>query len=592
MTLHKHRGFAAPLAFMVASLAAPTAAEEHVVETIEQSAKLPAHHGTQAEFVGTVTAADPRAQAAGMAMLRKGGSATDAAIAVMLALTVVEPQSSGIGGGGFYVRAAPGGEVTTIDGRETAPSGATPDWFLGDDGKPLPRGERVMSGLSVGVPGNLALAAKAHEAYGKLAWADLFAPAIALARDGFKLNNRTASFFARLPERSGLVEEARGIYFGDDGQPQPAGTLIRNPALAETLEALANGGAEAFYNGPIAQGIADEVAAKTDRTGALTAGDIADYQAIEREAVCGAYRGYTICGMGPPSSGGVAVIQILGQLERFDLAALGPQNLQTWHLFLESQRLAYADRGLYLADSDFVKVPVAGLIDPDYLAQRSALISADSAITDLAAGSPQGAPQARLPAIEGEERGTSHFSVAGPHGTLISYTSTIEGPFGSGLMTGGFYLNNELTDFSSVPERTGPEGKGQLIANRVEGSKRPRSSMAPTVVFDPDGEPFLAIGAAGGGTIPVQTARGIIGVIDFGLSPREAIGLPFVMAFGSRVLVEEGTWLEGASEELKALGHEQILARSPPLKAGAILREGDIWEAARDPRLERAITIP
>ncbi len=281
------------------------------------------------------------------------------------------------------------------------------------------------------------------------------------------------------------------------------------------------------------------------------------------------------------------MLQILGQLERFDLAALGQYNPQTWHLFVESQRLAYADRELYIADSDHVAVPVAGLIDPAYIARRSDLISIETSLVTVAPGRPAGANAALADGDEPEERGTSHIAVVDPAGTMISYTSTIEGPFGSGLMAGGFYLNNELTDFSRSPTV-----EGVLVANRVEGGKRPRSSMAPTVVWDPQGRPLLVIGAAGGPTIPVQTARGIIGVIDFGLSAKEALGLPFIMGNGDAVMVEEGTWLETAIPEFQALGHAQVAARAAGLKGGAIKREGSIWEAARDPRIDLGVTVP
>ncbi len=578
---------------LVVLLGAPTALAQDHQDTQTPSA-VQTHDMAAADappltsaFVGSVTAADPRAEAAGMAILRQGGSASDAAIATMLALSVVEPQSSGIGGGGFYVRAAPDGTVETLDGRETAPAGASPEWFLNEDGTLPSFRDSVRSGLSVGVPGNIALAAAAHAKYGKLPWADLFAPAIALARDGFALTRRTAGYLERLPERAGHVQQGRDIYFGDEGQPRPAGSVIRNPAKAAALEAIAKTGPDAFYRGPLAKQIAASVAEKTAREQPMQLSDLAGYEAKFRAPVCAEYRRHTICGMGPPSSGGIAVGQILGQLERFNLAALGPRNPLTWHLFLESQRLAYADRGLYLADSDFVPVPIEGLLDPQYLAERSALIAPDKAMAEVQPGKPAGADQALAEGEEATEQGTSHFSIASADGTIISYTSTIEGPFGSGLMTSGFYLNNELTDFSRSPSR-----EGVLVANRVEGGKRPRSSMAPTVVFDPQGQPVLAIGAAGGGTIPVQTARSIIGVIDFGLSAKEALRLPFIMGFRGRVMVEKGTWLEGASEAFAQLGHGEIIARSPPLKAGALKREGDIWEAARDPRIEEGLVIP
>ena len=538
-------------------------------------------------FAGSVSAADPRAQAAGEAMLARGGSATDAAIAIMLALTVVEPQSSGIGGGGFMVRGTADGVVSTFDGRETAPAGATPEWFLDASGKLPPRSESVRSGLSVGVPGNIALAAKAHAAHGKLPWADLFAPAIELARDGFEVNPRLNGMLASAKDRSAHSAAARALYFEASGEPRPVGAIIVNETLAKTFETIAEAGPDAFYTGALAQEIASTVTDDTPHAGAMTPADIAGYEAKEREPVCGSYRAYRICAMGPPTSGGVAVLQMLGQLERFDLAEMGLRNPRTWHLFVESQRLAYADRELYLADSDFVSVPLPGLVDPEYLAGRSALIAADARLAEAQPGTPPGADRSLADGDEPEEHGTSHFAVVDGSGVMISYTSTIEGAFGSGLMAGGFFLNNELTDFSRSPEVD-----GRPVANRVEPGKRPRSSMAPTVVYDPQGQPFLAVGAAGGSTIPVQTARSIIGAIDFGLSAQEILALPFIMAFGDRLLLEQGTWLEEQAEAFRALGHSEVLVREAPVKGGAVLRGADGWESARDPRLQGQIEIP
>ena len=529
---------------------------------------------------GAVSSADLRANAAGEGILAKGGSATDAAIAVMLALTVVEPQSSGIGGGGFMIRAdhATGG-VASFDGRETAPADATGTRFLDQNGERLPREIRVLSGLSVGVPGNLALAAKAHAKHGNLPWADLFQPAIELARDGFVMNKRLHGSLSSRKERAGKTAAARAVYFGDSGEALPVGTIIKVPALAEALSQFAEKGPSAFYDQGAAS-LADYVASQTPQDGKMTAQDVQAYAAQMRDPVCAPYRSYTVCGMGPPSSGGVAVAQMLGQLERFDLSALGPDSATFWHLFLESQRVAYADRELYIGDSDFVSVPVAGMIDPAYVASRSALISTDSTITDLQAGTPPGAPLARADGDEPVEHGTSHFSIVDSAGNAISYTSTIEGAFGSGLFHRGFYLNNELTDFSLSPQID-----GRPVANRVEGGKRPRSSMAPTIVFDPDGAVFLVVGAAGGPTIPVQTARTIIGVIDFGLSANEAIALPLIMGFRGTAAIEKGSVLESMQDELKALGHQQVRAIAPPLKSNALLRTAEGWEVAMDPRI-------
>lgn len=528
--------------------------------------------------LGAVSAADPRAQAAGEAILAKGGSATDAAIAVMLALTVVEPQSSGIGGGGFLVHAGEDG-VTTFDGRETAPAAATPYRFLDDNGERLPRDIRVLSGLSVGVPGNIALAAKAHAQYGKLEWAELFEPAIALARDGFRMNRRLHQSLADNKGRADKTEAARVIFFGTDGEPLPVGATVRVPTLAATLERIALSGPKAMYEDSAAE-LAQYVASETPRDGKMTASDIVGYRAKLRDPVCVRYRTYKVCGMGPPSSGGVAVAQILGQLERFDLAELGPDSATFWHLFLDSQRLAYADRELYIGDPDFVAVPVAGLVDPDYLARRSALIDPARALAKVEPGIPPGAPLTRADGDEPPESGTTHFSVVDAEGNAVSYTSTIEGAFGSGLHFGGFYLNNELTDFSLTPE-----ANGKPVANRVEGGKRPRSSMAPTIVFDEKGEIVLVIGAAGGPTIPVQVARSIIGVVDFGMSAEESLGLPLLMAFGSTVVTEEGSVVEQLKDRLEALGHSTIRTFPPRGKANALLRTAAGWEAAGDPRV-------
>ncbi|MEE4201258.1 gamma-glutamyltransferase [Erythrobacter sp.] len=529
-------------------------------------------------FAGAVTTADPRATAAGEAILAKGGSATDAAIAVMLALTVVEPQSSGIGGGGFLVHAGPDG-VTTFDGRETAPASATPARFLDEDGERLPYETRVLSGLSVGVPGNVALAKLAHEKYGKLPWIDLFGPAYTLASRGFQMNRRLHASLSGRAERAGLTPEAREVFYAQGDEPLPVGSTVVPRALAFTLEALAKDGPEFFYD-YLPGELAAYVAAATPQDGAMSEADVSAYTAKVREPVCSLYRGYRVCGMGPPSSGGVAVSQMLGQLERFDLAALGPDSARFWHLFLESQRIAYADRELYLADADFVEVPVEGLIDPAYLAQRSALIDPSGALASVEAGTPPGAPLARADGDEPPESGTTHFAIVDAQGNAVSYTSTIEGAFGSGLYFRGFYLNNELTDFSSSFEKD-----GRPVANRVEGGKRPRSSMAPTIVFDPAGEVFLVIGAAGGPTIPVQVARSIIGVIDFGMSAKEALALPLFMSFGEVAIAEEGSVIEDIAQELEALGHAQIRFISPRGKTNALLRTPQGWEAADDPRI-------
>ena len=530
---------------------------------------------------GMVSAPDPRAAQAGAEILRAGGSATDAAIAVMLALSVVEPQSSGIGGGGFLLHADSDGTVASYDGRETAPAAATPAWFLDENGKPVPFAEAKLSGLAVGVPGNIRLAALAHGRHGALDWAALFQPAIRLAREGFRITPRLHDYLTRHTKAAGFDSQGQELFFGADGAPLPVGTWVRNPALADTLEAIARHGADHFHKGALVQELAAKVAAATPHAHALTVQDMASYKAVEREPVCGPYRVWVICGMGPPSSGATTVLAILGQLERFDLAALGSESPVAWHLFAESQRLAYADRGLYLADSDFVAVPVSGLTDPAYLAARGALISSQTAMAEVHPGTPAGAPDQPGTGMEPQEGGTSHFVVADGQGRVASYTSTIEGPFGAGLMVGGFYLNNELTDFSFRPEQD-----GRPAANRVEGGKRPRSSMAPTLVFDAQGRLVLAAGAAGGPTIPVQVARTLIGVLDWGLDLDQALALPVLYAPGGTLYVEQGSALEAMIPALEQLGHDRIEARELPLKANAIQRTAAGWVGAADPRSE------
>ena len=544
--------------------------------TIPAPAEVPA-----VQTRGVVSAADPRAAEAGAAMLRQGGSATDAAIATMLALNVVEPQSSGIGGGGFLLRGTPHGEVETLDGRETAPAGADPEWFLDAEGRPLPFMTAVISGRSVGVPGNLRLAEEAHERSGKLPWATLFEPAIRLARDGWVLTERGREFLVNAKNRAAHQGEALAIFYDAAGNPLPAGTMLRNPALAETLDQIAHNGPDWFYTGANAQAIATEVAAETPRAGAMTVADIAGYQAKERPELCGAYRGYRICGMGPPSSGATTVFAILKQLERFDLHSLGKDSPTFWHLFAESQRLAYADRERWLADGDFVSVPAPALMDPTYLAGRSALIDPGKTLASVAAGTPQGLALAPPDGDEPEEHGTSHFVAIDHDGNAVSYTSTIEGSFGSGIMVGGYYLNNELTDFSFSPE-----ANGQAVANRVGPGKRPRSSMAPTLVYDANGKLVLAVGAAGGSTIPVQVARALIGVIDFGLPLDRAIALPMLLAPNDTITVEQGTALEAMIPQLQALGHRQVGARGMPLKTNGALHTAAGWIGAADPRSE------
>lgn len=527
-----------------------------------------------------VSSAHPLATQAGLEILQAGGSAADAAVATLLVLNVVEPQSSGIGGGGFLLYHDDVQGLVSLDGRETAPRSAKADMFVRKDGTPMSMGEAVPGGKSVGVPGNVRLIADMHKRYGKLPWKRVFQPAIEVAEKGFIVSPVLAAALARHADRLKRDPMARQLYFDAQGQPLAVGARMVNLPLAETLRLLADKGDKAFYEGPHAQAIVNAVSTAAQNPARMTRDDLARYQVVARAPVCGSYRSYRICGMGPPSSGGVAVVQILQQLESFDLKAMGAQNITAWHLIAESMRLAYADRALYAADSDFVQVPVAGLIDPAYTAERAKLIDPARAATQVLAGAPK-VTVAQAPASSEEVPATSHFVVVDSAGDVASQTSTIEGPFGSGLMVGGYFLNNELTDFNFLPRE-----KGQPVANRIAAGKRPRSSMSPTIVYDAQGKPVLALGAAGGPTIIAQVAKAIVGVIDWELSPQEAIALPFLMGVPEGVRVEEGTWLAAARGQLEALGHRVSLTQMP-LKANAVaaLPTGG-WTGGADPRGE------
>jgi gamma-glutamyltranspeptidase/glutathione hydrolase len=530
---------------------------------------------------GVVSAADPRAAEAGAEILRQGGNATDAALAVLLALTVVEPQSSGIGGGGFLVLDDGKGHVMTLDGRETAPKAATPDWFKVGD-KYLPYMEAIPGGKSVGVPGNVAMMAEAHRRHGKLKWRQVFQPAIKLARDGFVMTARLNAFLDRFTATGRLSPEVQGLYYGQDGKALATGTLIKNPKLAAFLERLSREGQRAFYKGQNAAAIVRTVNTAPRNPSAMTLADIAAYRAKSRVPVCANYRQYRLCGMGPPSSGATTVFGALGILEKFDLPAMGKDSPTAWHLIAEAQRLAYADRERYLADPDFVAVPVAGLLAPDYLAARAQLVSIERAMPSVAPGNPAGVKVTLADGPTQIENGTSHFAVIDRNGMAASLTSTIEGPFGSGLMVNGYFLNNELTDLSIVPELN-----GKPVANRVEGGKRPRSSMAPTIVYGPDGKVKLAVGAAGGVTIPAQVLKAIIAVVDWNLPVDQALGLPVIYApGGNAVFVEGGTEHEQLVPVLIGLGHQEVRLRERSFKANAVEVRGGKIIGAADPRSE------
>ena len=487
-----------------------------------------------------VAAVDPRAVEAGAAMLAKGGSATDAAIAAALVLGLIEPQSAGIGGGAFLVGyEADTRRVRVFDGREWAPAGATPDMFLQPDGKPMPFGQAVQSGRSIGTPSAIAMYKLAHNKAGKLPWATLFEPAIALADQGFAVTPRLAMMVKFAQDRGGLTDPTARAYLMPDGKPLEAGQIVRNAAYAETLRAIAKRGPSAMTKGPIAEGIVAAAQAEP-RAGTLTLKDLQAYRPREVTPVCGAYRAFRVCGAPPPSSGGVAVLQILDTFARVRPTPEGPKSVDDWSAFLWASRLAYADRDHYLADDTVVPVPTYGLIAPEYLQDRAKMI-------DLARA-PQGAVQPGDPAkiIGGESlldrwglasppmgAGTTHISVVDGAGNAVALTATVESIFGSQRFTNGFFLNNQLTDFSLVPSRN-----GKPVANAVAPGKRPRSSMSPTVVLRPDGTLEMVVGSPGGSAIIGYVAKTIIGALDWNLTVQDSIALANLTGSGPVVRTE------------------------------------------------------
>ncbi|WP_449106328.1 gamma-glutamyltransferase [Pseudomonas mohnii] len=510
-------------------------------------------------------AANPLAAEAGREMLRRGGSAIDAAIAMQAVLTLVEPQSSGIGGGAL-IMLWDGKNVRTYDGRETAPAGATNRLFLQADGTPMPFTRAQIGGRSVGTPGVLRALELAHKKHGRLSWAQLFEPAIKLAEQGFAISPRLHQLIAS--DSSLRSSPDMVAYFLDaDGSPKAIGTRLKNPALAAVLKRIANEGPDALYQGAVAQEIVKKVQGHAN-PGSLSLNDLKGYTAKERAPLCTDYKRWQVCGMPPPSSGGIAVAQILGTLQaleardkRYALAPLKPVKTnapagiepdpQAVHLISEAERLAYADRAQYVADTDFVPVPVKGLVDPSYLASRAALIGERSMGT-AEPGTPPGIQVAYAPDRSPLRISTSQVVAVDDEGGAVSMTTTIESAFGSHLMVQGFLLNNEMTDFSFIPEE-----HGQKVANRVEPGKRPRSSMAPTLIFDRQSGEFLAtIGSPGGSQIIEYVAKSTLGLLDWNLDAQQAINLP---NFGSRngpTELERGQFSPALIQALKAKGHE------------------------------------
>lgn len=499
---------------------------------------------TPAPKTGMVAAANPLATEAGLEVLREGGSAVDAAIAVQATLGLVEPQSSGLGGGAFMVLYDPKtAKVWAYDGREEAPSGATATMFLDPaTGKPRNYFQRVGSGQATGTPGAVVMLHRAHQDYGKLEWGSQLDSSIKLAEEGFRVSPRLAGLITRF---GGYIlkddPETRDYFFMEDGDPIPEGFLRDNQPYADTLRAIAEN-PRALLEGEIAE----DIVAKTRQEpfpGTLTLADMAKYEPRKAEALCTTYRGHAVCGAQPPASGGVAVQSILGILENFDMAAIG-NSAAGWHHFAEASFLAYADRDKYVADSQFVEVPVKEMLAKPYLNKRARLIKSNAVIANVAAGDPVGF--ARGEDATPDTPGTSHFTIVDKDGLTVSMTTTVEGAFGSQRMVRGFLLNNQLTDFSSLDK----DSDGVLIANRVAPGKRPRSSMSPHIVFAPDGEFLFTTGSPGGNSIIAYTAKTIVGMVDWGLSPQEAIELPNVIARNGSLRLEAQNLRDADTSEI------------------------------------------
>lgn len=583
--------------FLLAGLAACTHPEGPPSQTPpapEASSGYTAKPGWATERFA-VAAANPLATEAGYQILKAGGSAMDAAVAVQMVLTLVEPQSSGLGGGAFLLH-WDGKTVSALDGRETAPAAADENLFINADGEPMDFQEAVVGGRSVGVPGTVKMLEQAHRQYGKLPWRELLQPAIRLAEDGFEISPRLQGLLASDPSlRSN--PSAAAFYYQPDGTPWPVGHRLQNPALAALLKNIANNGSEAFYRGANAQSLVRQVT-EHQNAGAMTLSDLEVYKPRQRDALCNLWQQrYQVCGFPPPSSGHITQMQILGILEQLPpLPALdqGVPGAEFLHRYTEAARLAYADRAMYLADPDFVPVPGRtwnSMLAPDYLKQRAALIGSRSMGT-AKPGEPGEMPVAFAPQPTQPEYGTSHISIVDAEGNALAMTTTIEQAFGSRLLNdggtglpGGYLLNNELTDFAFEPR----DDQGRPVANRVEPNKRPRSSMSPTLVFDASGEQLLAsVGSPGGAAIIHFTAKTLLGMYGWGLDAQRAIDLPNFGSFNGPTVLEAGRFPAATVEALKARGHE---VNEMEMTSGlqAIQRTDTGWFGGADPRREGVV---
>lgn len=528
-----------------------------------------------------VVTAHPEATRAGYEVLKGGGSAADAAVAVQLVLGLVEPQSSGLGGGGFalYYDAATN-QVHSYDGRETAPSTAGKYLFTNENGDPMKFYDAAVGGRAVGVPGTLRLLEMMHKQFGVKPWRDLFSRAITLAETGFTVTPRLAAMVEKDAQNLREFTPTTLYYFPDSVTPINAGGILKNPLYGQTLRHVAINGADGFYKGPIAESIAKAVQEDEANPGLLSVEDMANYKAIERKTICGMYRGYMICSMGEPSSGGIMLLASLGILENFNLATMGRNNPQAWHLISEASRLAFADRNYYIGDPHYVQSPNEKLFDPEYLRSRAALIDPSKASKKIMPGIPKGWEKIK-PAQEPiypKPPGTTHFSIVDAKGNIVSMTDSVEDSFGSRMFVHGFMLNNQLTDFSFIPEID-----GKMVANRVEGGKRPRSTMTPVIVFDRNGKPALVIGSAGGSAIMGYVLERIIGMIDWKEDIRTSLAAPNIVNRGKGIELEEGA--AELAEPLRKIGHPVEMTE---LNSGltAIQIQNGIMTGAADPRRE------
>jgi len=531
-----------------------------------------------------IAAANPLAAQAGLEMLRAGGSAVDAAIAVQMVLGLVEPESSGIGGGAFMLVYNPKNkETTSFDGREVAPASATPGMFLDAAGKARPKPEAIPGGLSVGIPGVVAMLEMAHQKYGKLPWARLFQPAIKLADDGFPVGPKLARTIRNF-SRGASMPDIRAHFYHADGTPLAEGETYKNPEYAQSLRLIAAGGSKAFYTGEIAQAIVDKVQHAPVNPGGMTLADLAGFKALERPPVCGDYRVWHLCSMGPPSSGGIAIVQILGMLQRFPSSQLQPNTLSETHLFTQASRLAYADRAKYVGDTAFVDVPIAGLLDKSYIASRAALIDPGKDMGTAQAGNPpqkhaEYAPQ-RSPVLHG----TSHMTIVDKTGMVIAMTTSVESVFGSEVMVKGFFLNNTLTDFSLDPMLD-----GKPVANAPAAGKRPLSAMSPTIVFDKDGNFLLSVGSPGGPAIIDFVSQTLVAMLDGGLTPAQAIALPRQLNLNGTTRLEKSLANDALAPQLTAMGHSVVVAGGEASGLHGIERVKGGYVGGADPRRDGVV---